>query len=196
MRPKIEQILKDIKKKREDLYEEYAKLREKYGFKFEKWKIVFNSETKAKNKLFKKSILESIFSARVREILSAPFIYVMIIPSVILHIFLFIYQQTAFRLYKIPIVKIKDYVIFDRKELDYLNVIQKFNCIYCSYVNWLYSYGVEIAGRTEKYWCPIKNAKKMKGGHDWQEYFADYGNPEDFKKCFTNTEVFYKKDEN
>lgn len=195
MSSKINQILNDIRKKKEDLLVEYENLKLKYGFVIEKWKIIFNSETKAKNRLLKKSILESIFSARVREVLSVPFIYAMIIPSVFLHIFLWIYQQTALRLYGIPLVKIKDYIVFDRKELDYLNVIQKFNCMYCSYVNWLYSYWVEIAGRTEKYWCPIKHAKKMKGWHDWQEYFADYGSPEDFKKCFTNTKEFYKKEE-
>jgi len=87
----------------------------------------------------------------------------MIVPSVLLHLFLFIYQQTALRLYQIPLVSLKDYVTFDRKELDYLNSIQKINCLYCSYVNGLFSYAVEIAGRTERYRCPIKNAKKMNG---------------------------------
>lgn len=193
MKSRINKILEDISVKREELYKEYEKLRDKYGFKIEWRKIVFNSETKKKNKLLKKSILESIFSARVREVLSAPFIYAMIIPSVILHIFLFIYQQTAFRLYNIPIVKLWDYVTFDRKELDYLNILQKLNCFYCSYVNWLYSYAVEVAWRTEKYWCPIKNAKRVKWGHDWQKHFADYWDPEEFERCFTNNEIFHKK---
>ena len=46
-----------------------------------------------------------------------PFIYFMIIPTIVLDIFLFIYQQTAIRLYKIPLVKRSDYLIFDRKQL-------------------------------------------------------------------------------
>jgi len=59
----------------------------------------------------------------------------MIIPAVILDFSLFIYQNTAVRLYKIPLAKRSDYIVFDRKELAYLNWIQKINCIYCSYVN-------------------------------------------------------------
>jgi len=110
-----------------------------------------------------------------------------------LDLFLFIYQNTAIRLYKIPIVNRSDYISFDRKELDYLNLIQKLNCLYCSYVNWLFSYAVEVWGRTEKYWCPIKSAKKMKINHDWQRYFADYGDPEWFKESFHSIDEYYKE---
>jgi len=195
MKSKISQILEDIRIKKEELFQEYEKLKQEYGFTIDWKKIIFNSETKKKNKLFKEGIIDFIFSARVRAILSAPFIYSMIFPSIILHIFLWFFQQTAFRLYKIPIVSIKDYVVFDRKELDYLNFIQKINCHYCSYVNWLYSYSVEVAWRTERYWCPIKNAKKMKWWHDWQEHFADYWDPEEFRACFTNPEIFSKNND-
>ena len=92
---------------------------------------------KLKNRLKKqkKSILDTFFGAEFREILSIPFIYLMLIPAIILDIFLFIYQQTAIRLYKIPLVKRSDYIVFDRKSLAYLNFIQKINCMYCSYFN-------------------------------------------------------------
>jgi hypothetical protein len=59
----------------------------------------------------------------------------MLIPAFILDISLFIYQNTAIRLYKIPLAKRSDYIVFDRKQLAYLNLIQKANCIYCSYFN-------------------------------------------------------------
>ncbi len=192
MKTKIEKLFEDIKNKKNEITKEYEKLKEKYGFKIEGKKIVFNSSAREENKKFKKSILESIFSAKVREILSVPFIYSMIIPTLILHLFLFIYQQTAFRLYKIPLVKFWDYVIFDRKQLDYLNILQKFNCLYCSYVNWLYQYGVEIAWRTEKYWCPIKHAKKKAWEHSWEQYFADYWDAKWFEKIFTSIKEFEK----
>lgn len=192
MKSKIELLLSEIKQKKEDLYIEYSKLKEKYWYVIEQWKVKFKEEIKKKNKFYKISIFESIFSARVREVLSAPFIYAMIVPAIILDIFLFIFQQTAIRLYKIPLVKRSDYIIFDRKQLDYLNLIQKVNCLYCSYVNWLFSYAVEIAWRTEKYWCPIKNASKKKWWHDWEEYFADYWDPETFMKIMGSIEEFKK----
>lgn len=192
MSSKISNILKDIKQRKNDLIKEYWNLKDKYGFSFSKGKIIFNSEKRKENKLFRKSLLKSIFWVRIGDLLSVPFIYSMIVPVVIFDIFLFIYQQTAIRLYGIPLVKRSDYITYDRRYLDYLNFFQKFNCLYCSYVNGFLSYAVEVAWRTEKYWCPIKNANRLKWWHDWQEYFADYGDPEGFKEEFHNKKCFTK----
>jgi len=190
MRNKINQLLQDIEKKKQELRQEYEKLKDKYGFRIEWRKIVWNKERIQELRKYKKSILDSIFSATVREILSIPFIYAMIIPAVILDIFLFMYQNTAIRLYKIPLTKRSDYIVFDRKELAYLNIIQKINCMYCSYFNWVMQYAVEVAWRTEKYWCPIKHAKKKAGEHNWEKYFADYGDAEGFKQTFCSIKEF------
>lgn len=190
MKNKIQKLLQEIREKREELFEEYENLKKEYWYVIEKWKIRFSEEMRKRNKFYKTSLFESIFSARVREILSMPFIYMMIVPAIILDIFLFVYQQTALRLYKVPLVKRSEYIIFERKHLDYLNLIQKVNCLYCSYVNGLFSYAVEIAGRTEKYWCPIKSASRKKWWHDWEEYFAEYGDPEKFKEVFTSLKEF------
>lgn len=192
MGSKISEILKEIKSRKNDLLKEYEDLKEKYGFAFIKGKIMFNLDRRKENKRLRKTIWESLFGLRLRDFLSIPFIYSMIFPAVILDVFLFIYQQTAIRLYWIPLVKRSDYIVFDRKFLDYLNLFQKFNCLYCSYVNWLFSYAVEIAWRTEKYWCPIKNSHRVKWWHDWQEYFADYWDPEGFKEEFHNKKCFMK----
>jgi len=119
-----------------------------------------------------------------------PFIYVMIIPTVILDIFITIYQSVAFPLYHIPKVKRRDFIVYDRKFLDYLNIIQKVHCLYCTYVNGLFAYAVEIAGRTERYWCPIKAAHIPKFNHGWYNDFADYGNPEEWKEKFNDEKAF------
>jgi len=193
MKSKISQILEEIRKKREELIKEYEKAKERYGFKIEWRKIIWNSEKIKELEKSKKSILESIFSARIREVISIPFIYSMIIPAIILDIFLFIYQQTAIRLYQIPIVKRSDYIVFDRKQLAYLNLLQKINCMYCSYFNGLMQFAVEVAGRTEKYWCPIKHAKKKAWSHDWEEYFADYWDVDWFKETFCSIKEFKEK---
>ena len=112
------------------------------------------------------------------------------ISAFILDIWLIIYQNTAIRLYKIPLTKRSDYIVFDRKELAYLNWIQKLNCIYCSYFNWLMQMSVEVAWRTEKYWCPIKHARKKAWTHDWEEYFADYWDVDWFKETFCRVKEF------
>lgn len=192
MKSKITLIFEEIDKKKYELKQEYLKMKDKYWFHFKWWKIVFNTEKVVENKKYKKSILNSIFNTTIKNILAIPFIYVMIVPAVFLDIFLFVYQQTAIRLYGIPLVNRSDYVVFDRRHLDYLNWIQKFNCLYCSYFNWLMSYAVEVAGRTEKFWCPIKSAMRQKWWHDWEEYFADYWDPKWFMEEFNDTKCFTK----
>ncbi len=194
MNSRINDILKEIEKKKKELIKEYELLKETYSFYIEWRKVIFSKKTKQYNKKFKEGLLKYIFTAKVRHILSIPFIYGIFIPIVILDIFFFIYQQICFRLYWIPFVKRRDYIIYDRRFLDYLNIIQKINCIYCSYVNWLLAYVSEIAGRTETYWCPIKASRKLKWWHPWQRHFADYWDPEWFNECFTKTDIFWKDD--
>ena len=194
MHSKINEILAEIDKKKEELQAEYKTLMKKYDFQLtKKWKIFFSQKTKLANKKFKNPLLKYVFTPTVRNLLSAPFIYMMIVPAVILDVFLTIYQHICFRLYDIPTVKRRDYIVYDRRLLDYLNVIEKINCMYCSYVNWLFSYAVEIWWRTEKYWCPIKNARRMGNSHKWQKYFADYWDPKWFNEEYNNNSCFKKE---
>lgn len=192
MKSTISRILQEIENKRKELAEEYERIKKKYNFEYIKWKIIFSKEQKLENKKKKRSFWQTTKSTTFREYLSIPFIYSMMIPAVILDLFLFMYQQTAMRLYRIPLVKRSDYITLERKHLDYLNWVEKLNCIYCSYVNWLFAYAVEIAWRTEKYWCPIKHAKKMTSSHNWEKYFADYGDADWFKEVFRKNQEFYQ----
>lgn len=176
-------------KKIDKISKEYEELKEKYEFKLEWKKIIWNKDRIKELKKLKKSILDTLFWATVREILSFPFIWMMLIPAFILDLFLFLYQQTAIRLYKIPLVKRSDYIVFDRGQLAYLNWIQKINCIYCSYFNGLMQFAVEVAWRTERYWCPIKHASKKGWSHDWECDFADYWDPEWFKEVFRDDKI-------
>ena len=114
-----------------------------------------------------------------RYAISAPFIYGMIIPSVIFHICIEIYHQICFRLYGIPLVKPKDYFIYDRQLLDMLKFSERVNCKYCSYVNNLLRYSTEIAGRTERYWCPIKYYRRINNTHSQYSKFVEGDNLEE-----------------
>ncbi len=91
-----------------------------------------------------KNIMSNSLAINVRYLISMPFIYVMLVPAVLLHFFVELYHQVCFRLYKIPMVKMGDYFIFDRRLLPYLNWFEKFNCFYCSYFNCLIAYIREI----------------------------------------------------
>jgi hypothetical protein len=120
-----------------------------------------------------------------------PFIYGMIIPTVMLDVFLTLYQWIGFSLYRIPRVKRSEFIVYERRFLDYLNLVQKINCLYCSYVNGVFAYAVEIGARIERYWCPIKSAHKPKFSHGWYKDFVDYGNPEDWNEKISDREKVF-----
>lgn len=118
-----------------------------------------------------------------RHWISAPFIYTMIVPIVILDVFLEIYHRICFPLYGIAYVKRWQYIRMDRHQLSYLHWLEKINCAYCSYANGLAAYTVQIAGETEKYWCGIKHQEKpgvFPQLH--QKDFLKYGDEEAFNK--------------
>jgi len=144
---------------------------------------------KFKISFFKKFITGN-FIITFKYLISAPFIYSMIIPAIILHIFLEIYHQICFRLYDIPRVNMNEYFIFDRKKLPYLNLYEKFNCFYCSYFNCLIAYTKEIAGRTERFWCPIKHSKNISNPHLEYFKFIEYDNGEKLRKEWENLRKF------
>ena len=63
-----------------------------------------------------------------------------------------------------------------------MNVIEKFNCFYCSYANGLASSVREIGARTEQYWCPIKHARRIRDAHTHYNRFFAFGDAESFAR--------------
>lgn len=190
MQSNITEILKKIEKLQKDLAQEYERLYKKYEYTVVKGKVTFIESIRNRNAKFKDNLFKYIFTADFKHVLSMPFIYGMIIPMWFLDIFLWIYQTFAFPLYGIPKVKRSDYIVHDRQYLDYLNLIQKINCVYCSYGNGLFAYAVEVAARTERYWCPIKAARNPKYSHNYYKEFADYGDPNGFLEVFNKADCF------
>jgi hypothetical protein len=72
--------------------------------------------------------------------------------------------------------------VIDRYALNYLNAMEKLNCVYCGYVNGLIAYVQEIAARTEQYWCPIKHARKIGSIHSRYNKFFEYGDGNEYRK--------------
>jgi len=126
-------------------------------------------------------MLHWLAASQWRNVLSAPVIYALIIPFGLLHLSLEIYQGICFRLYRIPRVHSRHYIVIDRHRLPYLNSIERLNCIYCGYINGLIAYTREIASRTEQYWCPIKHARTVIGTHPRYSRFLEYGDHENLE---------------
>ena len=121
-----------------------------------------------------------------RNWIALPFILAMIVPLVMLDIFLEVYHQVAFRLYKIKLVKRSNHIRIDRQRLKYLTMLEKFGCSYCGYANGLLEYARTIAGETEKYWCGIKHETEDPNDTfvepSYQKEFLEYGDEEGYKK--------------
>jgi len=119
----------------------------------------------------------------IHHLVSIPFIWGMLIPIILIHISIFIYQAISFRLYGIERIKLRDYINFDREKLSYLSSIDKLNCGYCSYANGVFAYLSEIGHRTEYYWCGIKHKNQPDNpAFNYQDKFAAYGSQEDYEK--------------
>ncbi len=138
MHSTIREILAKIETLNIELRGEYERLSEKYGFYFQRKKVIFLEMFREKNKRKKVPLYQYLIPRNwrhVRYILSIPFIYGMIVPAIFLDIALTIYQRITFPLYTIPLVRRSDFIMDDRRFLDYLNILEKINCLYCSYVN-------------------------------------------------------------
>jgi hypothetical protein len=182
MNDKLDTLLEKIKQLERELVTEIRAGQEKFGYKIQGHKVHFQEAVRLKHHRIAKSLNRYFRDAKVLTIITAPVIWSCLIPVLVLDASAGIYQFICFPIYGIPKVRRRDYIIMDRYHLRYLNSMERFNCVYCSYVNGLLAYVQEIAGRTEQYWCPIKHAMSMKTRHSRYQHFVDYGDAEQYRK--------------
>lgn len=182
MTDKINDLIARMRTLEDELEEEFERRRGAFKYRIEQSRVIFERDVQRQHAAFKQKIAFYIADARPLVVLTAPVIYSMIVPFVLLDVFVTIFQTICFPVYRIEKVRRADFITFDRKHLAYLNWLEKLNCMYCSYGNGLLAYAREIAGRTEKHWCPIKHAKRMQGLHDHYPDFVDYGDAAGYQK--------------
>jgi len=135
-----------------------------------------SGETRSDHRRLKRSSWKHLRSTHWLVILSSPLIYVCALPFLMVDASVALYQAVCFPIYGIPKVRRKDYIVFDRGRLAYLNTIEKVGCIYCSYANGLLAMITEIAARTEQHFCPIKHLRAPAQTHSRYAKFLPYGN--------------------
>jgi hypothetical protein len=182
MNPKISELLARIQQMELEIEQEMKRKRAELQADFEEKRVRFEHEVLEQQRRFKTGLFKYILSADLLTVLTAPVIYAVIFPMVLLDISVTLYQHICFRVYGIPRVKRSDYFVFDRAHLAYLNLLEKINCAYCSYGNGLMAYAREIVARTEQYWCPIKHARKVMAAHPYYTGFVDFGDAESYKQ--------------
>ena len=134
------------------------------------------ADLEAAHKLIRTPLLRYLSEARLTAVLTAPIIYGCIVPFLFVDFAVTAYQSICFPVYGIPKVSRKDYLLFDRGKLRYLNALERINCRYCSYANGLIGYVREVLARTEQHWCPIRHASRVLRPHDRYSHFIPYGN--------------------
>jgi hypothetical protein len=181
MTAQLDMLMDKLRSVEVEIETELASRREQLRFHLENRRIVFAEEVLRVQRAIKTRASRYFIDANPLIVLTAPVIYSLIVPIVLVDLWVMAYQAICFPVYKIPKVRRRDYLIFDRHHLAYLNVIEKINCAYCSYCNGAIAFVREVASRTEVYWCPIKHARRVLGPHPHYQGFADFGDAEAFR---------------
>jgi hypothetical protein len=181
MATQLDALMDRLRSVEAEIEVELAKRREALRYQLENKRIVFEKEALRMQRAIKVKLSRYIRDANPWVALSAPVIYSLIIPIVLVDLWVMAYQAICFPIYNIPKVRRRDYLVFDRHHLAYLNLLEKLNCAYCSYCNGAIAFVREVAARTEICWCPIKHARRVLGPHPHYQGFADFGDAEAFR---------------
>jgi hypothetical protein len=181
MTQRIEDLVHEIIRLQADLDREIERRRKALGWAIKGGLVRFEHGLVAEQRKLRTSVTHFLARSPLGSIVSAPVIYSMIIPLVLIDLWTSFYQAICFRAYSIPRVKRSDYIALDRSQLGYLNVIEALNCSFCGYGNGVIAYVREVASRTEQYWCPIKHAVRVSAPHDRYISFLEYGDAEGYR---------------
>ena len=179
---RLQELVEQIRKLEKELYAEIQKKQDEFYYRIKGRRVYFEEATRQYHKTLVIRIRTYLRQSSLPNLISAPFIWACLLPAIFLDLVVSIYHSVCFRLYDIPLVKRSEYVVIDRQALTYLNFIEKINCTYCGYFNGLIAYVMEIAARTEQYWCPIKHARKQASLHSRYLKFVEYGDAEGYRK--------------
>jgi hypothetical protein len=178
----LDALMEKLRSVEAEIEAELTKRREELRFHIEKRRVVFEKEVLRIHHQLKTRASRYLIDANPLIVLTAPVIYSLIVPIVLADLWVMAYQAICFPVYQIPKVRRRDYLVFDRHHLAYLNIIEKINCAYCSYCNGAIAFIREVASRTEVYWCPIKHARRILGPHPHYQGFADFGDAQGFRE--------------
>ena len=176
----VKNITDRIRELEAELEDEFEKRRQQLSFRIENGRAVFDAEIARRHAELRTGLIRYVRGARLMTILTAPLIYGVAVPLVFLDLVVSLYQALCFPVYGIEKARRGDYIVFDRHRLQYLNGLEKLNCVYCSYGNGLLAYVSEIASRTEAHWCPIKHAQRLAATHRRYPDFAEYGDADGY----------------
>lgn len=180
MNERIRELLAQISTLEDELRRTLHEREQHVAYQIHGKRVEFEQSVQEAHRRLKTSLIYWVFKDRPLNLLTGPIIYGMSVPLLLLDLCVSFYQAICFRVYGIARVRRADYFVYDRRQLGYLNLIERWHCTYCSYANGLLAYASEIIARTEQYFCPIKHAQKVLGLHARHAHFLDYGDAADY----------------
>jgi hypothetical protein len=171
----LERTAARLREAEDDLERDVEAQQQRWGYRLSRGRVEFDEAASRAHRRHKRSLRAFVAESSLLNLLTAPVIYSLIVPLLLLDAWVTMYQWVCFPIYGIAAVPRRSYVVMDRHRLGYLNAIEKINCEYCSYANGLIAYIREVAARTEQYWCPIKHSRAIPSPHSRYHLFVDYG---------------------
>ncbi|MCA0211268.1 MAG: hypothetical protein LCH74_19580 [Proteobacteria bacterium] len=181
MTQRMQEIARTIVELQVELDREIEFRRRTLGVRVHDRLVEFERGIVIEQRKLKTSVRAFLARSSFGAVITAPFIYSMILPLLLLDIWISFYQAVCFRAYGIVRVERRDYIAFDRGRLAYLDWVEALNCAYCAYANGVIAYAREIGSRTEQYWCPIKHALKISDPHQRYYEFLEFGDAEGYR---------------
>jgi hypothetical protein len=115
-------------------------------------------------------------------LVTAPVVYSLLLPMALLDGWVTLFQRICFPAWGLPRVPRRPYFAFDRRKLEYLNAVERMNCVFCGYANGVIAYVREVASRTEQYWCPIRHRRHIRDPHVRYSNFVAYGDADAYRR--------------
>ena len=181
MTARLEALAHEIVRLQEELDREIEKRRTTLGWRLRAGLVEFEDGLVAEHRRLRRGVGQFIGRASFATVATAPLIYSLVVPLVLIDAWASLYQSVCFRAYRIPRAPRSKYVVLDRGRLAYLNGVEAMNCVFCEYANGVIAYVREIASRTEQYWCPIKHALRVTDPHERYLGFLEYGDAEGYR---------------
>ncbi|HYQ70837.1 MAG TPA: hypothetical protein VET88_02795 [Gammaproteobacteria bacterium] len=175
MNTDISGLLEEMRGIQEQLERRFDSARETFRYSVENGRVLISREVRELQRRYLTGSLRYLLDASLTSVLTAPVVYSMLLPLLIVDLGFSLYQQVCFRAYGVPRVVRRRYRVNDRHRLAYLNTIEKINCAYCGYANGVMAYAREIISRTEQHWCPIRHARHVPDAHKRYPRFFPYG---------------------
>ncbi|MFW5501254.1 MULTISPECIES: hypothetical protein [unclassified Maridesulfovibrio] len=179
---RIDEILGRMDALEKELRVELSDRKNEFLYTIQKKKVRFSAEVRVAHRELAAKWSDYVYDSGVWVMLTLPFIFMPLIPALMIDVAVWLYQLMCFPVYGIPRVRRRDYVVIDRHSLKYLNLIEKVNCYYCGYFNGLIGFVREVAARTEQYWCPIRHARPVKSVHSRYRHFFPYGDAKGYRE--------------